>query len=414
MPFNWGLALIRAHRIAHELRHVGLGGRQANPPILYLPGILGAQLYDRQLQMPVWGDSRGILFHRPEHASYAFDEEGEQHARVLANETIHAFNIVPGLVDTLVTAEVKLVLRHALGYREGCDLFFVAHDWRADNRHVAARLDLEVARLKTMFGPRQKIVLIGQSSACLAIRYWMRTTSDENRASIGKWYAFGPPWQGTFQPLFMMMEGYWPAGRKFHGFTGDDVSTCLGVFQLLPVEPHVVDRQGREISSFDLYDPACWHDYRLGPYRTDPCSEVAQRARKNLAKNLECARSFQSAVRGESIPESQVPQTWYLTDTDHALSKAVYDRPKWYLSATAIRRHTPELFDSVMAVGDDHLPLKPLLDERLGPVVRDPVNHPWGENFVFVSKAKTHRALINDFSKLRSLAFDLAVERRRP
>jgi hypothetical protein len=410
MPLNWSLALAQAHWIGGKLRRAGLGGPRQNLPILYIGGILGTKLYDRRLQMSVWGDWRGILFHRPEHAGYAFEDNN----RLIAVEHLHAFNIVPGLVDSLVTAELKLTLEHALGYREGVDLFFLGYDWRADNRLLSARLEVELERLRLIFGPRQKIILIGQSSANLAIRHWLRSASEQNRNRIAKWYVFGPPWQGAFHALSMMMTGYWPAGGMFHGFTGDDIAAAPGIHQVLPVAGEFVDRRGNTLS-LDLYDEACWRAHRLGPYCPDGdnIGPVRRRAREHLAENLTQAKAFHNELRKLPPHDRDIPQLWFLSDQNRAVRRAVLDGDRNYLTGAAIARHIPELADHLLEPGDDHLPLSQLLAERPGPIVRCAECQPWGESFVYISKAKTHRDLINHLPNKQSLAFDLAVERTR-
>ncbi|GKX57342.1 hypothetical protein SOASR030_34540 [Leminorella grimontii] len=413
MPINWGYALARGQIIAQRLKRAGLNKKGENLPVLYLPGILGTKLYDRQQRVQTWGDYRGVFFNRPEHAGYEYEDSDVHRARVLANEQLHAFTIVPGLVHTLVTAELKLVLEAALGYREGRDLFFVGHDWRADHRHLALRLDEELSRIAALFGPEQEVILIGQSASNLAVRYWLATTTEENRRRIAKWYAFGPPWRGTYHALSMMMTGYYPASRYFHGFTADDIASYPSAYQLLPSDFSAVDGKGNPLPSFDIYDPECWKAYRMGPYREtgNGVSPVAARTRAALAGNLQSAREFASWVQGADAYQSPVPQVWFLSDNNLAVKTAVYDDNVWHLEAKEIKRCYPDRASSLLEPGDDHLPLSRLLDERCGPVVRDAHHQPWGESFVYVSQARTHRALINHTPNLQCLAFDLAVER---
>lgn len=413
MPINWGYALARGQFIARRLKRAGLNQKGENLPILYLPGILGTKLYDRQQRAQTCGDYRGVFFNRPEHAGYEYEDCDAHRERVLANEQLHAFTIVPGLVHTLVTAELKMVLETALGYREGRDLFFVGHDWRADHRRLALRLDDELSRIATLFGPEQEVILIGQSASNLAVRYWLATTTEENRRRVAKWYAFGPPWRGTYQALSMMMTGYYPASRHFHGFTADDIASYPSVYQLLPSDFSAVDGKGNPLSSFDIYDPECWRTYRMGPYREtgNGVSPVAARARLALENNLQSAREFSSWVQGTDANRPSVPQVWFLSDNNLAVKTAVYDNSVWHLEAKEIKRRYPENVLSLLESGDDHLPLSRLIDERCGPVVRDANHQPWGESFVYVSQARTHRALINHTPNLQCLAFDLAVER---
>ncbi|ODQ04584.1 MULTISPECIES: lipase/acyltransferase domain-containing protein [Enterobacterales] len=410
MPLNRGWSLIRAQLIAAQIRQAKLDDKIPNLPIIYLPGILGTKLFDRQKQAFIWGDHRSVFTK----SDYEYEYPSTQHSpRVLATEQLHAFSIVPYLVSTLVTQELKDVLETALGYREGQDLFFLAHDWRADHRVLVDTIDREVDRLKTIFGENQPFIFIAQSASNLAIRYWLRHTTPENRALVAKWYAFGPPWHGTFQALSMMETGYYAGSRYLYGFSPDDVCGCPFVYQLLPPNPVVIDSYGRALNDFDIYDEACWEHYRLGPYKTSISSAQNQRVREALAKNLQGAKRFTDAVSGINADEQAVPQVWYLSDNNITLKAAIYGRDRWYLQAKEIKREFPQLVAQTLTVGDDHLPLEGLLQHWSAPIVRDRYQHPWGNSFAFISQASTHRALINHTPNLRSLAFDIATERRK-
>ncbi|AIN65874.1 lipase/acyltransferase domain-containing protein [Providencia stuartii] len=409
MPLNRGWSYLRAQSIATQLRRAKLNDKSPNLPIIYLPGILGSKLFDRSKQAFIWGDYRGVFTK----SDYEYQAPSpDTPCNILATEQLHEFTIVPKLITTLVTQELKDVLHVGLGYREGQDLFFLAHDWRADHRELVTILDAEIKRIKTLFGDKQKCIIIAQSASNLAVRYWLRQTSEENRQLIAKWYAFGPPWEGTFHAWSMMETGYYAGSRYFYGFSPDDIAGYPSAYQLLPANPTVIDHHGKAIEPFDIYDADCWQRLRIGPYKTSIVSEQCQRVRDNLASYLHSAKTFNHAVSGVCPHEQSVPQVWYLSDNNTALTAAIWARDRWYLKAKEIKRDFAHLADKTLAKGDDHLPLAGLLKHRCGPIVRDNYQQPWGESFVFISQASTHRALINHTPNLRSLAFDIATTRR--
>ncbi|EMU9120881.1 lipase/acyltransferase domain-containing protein, partial [Providencia stuartii] len=61
MPLNRAYYAIKIAAIAKQLRHAGLINHTLNLPIIYLPGILGSQLYDRQKKTLIWGDYRSLI-----------------------------------------------------------------------------------------------------------------------------------------------------------------------------------------------------------------------------------------------------------------------------------------------------------------------------------------------------------------
>lgn len=412
MPLNWGYAAIKAQMIARQLRQAGLADQALNLPIIYLPGILGSKLYDRRKKSLIWGNYKGI-FSQNDYEYRASNAEPID--LTMGVKPLHAFNIIPGLLDTLVTAELKFVLQQALGYREGIDLFFLAHDWRADHRQLALLLDMEIQRIRQRFGEQQKIILVGQLASNYAIRYYLQSTNAENRQSIAKWYAFGPPWAGTFHALSMLETGYYAGSKLFHGFSPDDIASYPSTYQLLPSTPSIIDKDGKPIENFDIYDAECWKEYRLGPYRNtlDQVSEQGKRARIQLADNLQNAKSFTATISASSAEERSISQVWYLSDNHLAVKSAIYDGGRWYLKAKEIQRHYPHLASIALAPGDDHIDLNSLLNDWEGPLVRDRNQHPWGNAFISINQAKDHRALINHTPNLRSLAFDIATVRRQ-
>ncbi len=410
MPLNRGYSYLRARMIMAQLSQHKLTAKVPNIPIIYLPGILGSKLFDRTQQRFIWGDYRGVFTH----SDYEYSETTENDIpNVLATEQLHQFTIIPKLLTTLVTQELKDVLEVGLGYREGQDLFFLAHDWRADHRQLVVQLDQEIARLTALFGEQQPFIIIAQSASNLAVRYWLRHTSDENRQRIAKWYAFGPPWEGTYHAWSMMETGYYAGSRHFNGFSPDDIAGYPSAYQLLPCDAKALDSHGGEIENFDLYNADCWQQWRIGPYKMGNVTAQNQRVRDNLPRYLANAKTFREAIAGECLKEQVVPQTWYLSDNNLAVTQAIFARDRWYLQAKPIAKHFPHIAPKVLAKGDDHLPLAGLLKQRCGPLVRDKYLQPWGESFVFISQASTHRALINHTPNLRSLAFDIATIRKQ-
>ena len=423
MPLNYVYSQFRAFKIAAELKKAGLNGKGANLPVLYMPGILGTKLYDRQERINVWGDPAGLLAHKPEHAAFKLDPcpcikdlpaSKLDNPRIIASEALHAFPIIPGLVHTLVTAELVHVLQAALGYRLGRDLVFIGHDWRQDYRLLAKRLDLELARIDAIYGSNQKIVLMGQSSGNFAFCHWLGKAKPSLRKRIARWYLFGPPWQGTYHSLSMLHEGYYPGTRYFHGFSPADVATYPSVYQMLRHNPKLIDHTGRAIEDLDLLSPDCWQEYGLGPWHQAQQKEHLSDDDKKagLTPCLEMASIFADELVKSREAVKDISQLWFLGSANTAVRYAVCRNKKLLLKAKDIRRNAPEAAGKALVPGDDHLPLEDFAKDPNGPFVTDSKNLPYGENFMFVGKSKDHRALINYTPNLRILAFDLAVIRR--
>jgi hypothetical protein len=456
MPINWAISYARARRIRRQLKI-----RPSRPltPIIYVPGILGVKLFDRRHGAYIWGDFRGVLLRDPAHAGYALPNRGldalspgqtprganghganghranganghganganganghgvahhagwthGSHTDVIAAEPLHYFTIVPGLVDTLVTAEIRHVLEQALGYREGRDLFFLSYDWRLDYRALARRLEAKIRDIRAEFGARQQVIILGQSVANLAVRYLVRHGPADLRGCIAKWYAFGPTWKGTYNSLSMLRDGYYPATRRFHGFTPEDSASYPACHQLLPHEPVLRAADGHVIGDFDLDDVDCWVTYGLGPVGLADSRD----ARRALQRHIHRARAIQRDVSGEHPRDHEVPQVWLAGTRNRAVVAAVAHPDGALVTESAIRAHAPELADRTLARGDDHIPLSHLTERPCGPLVTSYDSAPYGESYVLIGEPKDHRAIINYPPNLHVLATDIATANAR-
>ena len=421
MPFNYAYAWGRSMAIARQLQQRGLTSPCANLPIIYIPGIIGSKLYDTRSRVNVWGDPMPLLRPKPEHASYALDESGltawerrhepmKEPPRTIATEQLHSFAVIPKLVETLVTKELAYVLENALGYKEGRDLFFLGHDWRQDYRLLSLRLDEQMQRIRTVYGQNCKVVVIGQSVASLAIKFWLLNTDEANLNSVARWYSFGPPQQGTFHALSMLHGGYYPASQKFRGFAPSDIRTCPSCYQLMPAQPRVMSHKGTMIEDFSFYDPACWQAYGLGPWHEAHQGEFSPDA---LKQYLALGQVFNEALNEKPERLKKVSQAWFLGDANRAVYAAVAVGKKLLFTAKTIQKEAADVAAKALVKGDDHLPLVDFARQPNGAFVRNYENIPYGENYMLVGQPKDHRALINYGANLKALAFDLAVVRRK-
>jgi hypothetical protein len=404
MAINWLVSRAQARRVAQEVR--ALRNHECpNIPIIYLPGILGVKLYDRLNQACIWGDYRGTLFRKKHHAGYALDD-GDSSNVAVPGEVLHHFTIIPKVLDTLVTAELKHTLEQSMAYREGRDLFFLSYDWRQDYRVLARRIEEQIETIRRDYGPTQQVILLGQSAANLAVRYLMRTGTQTIRDSIAKWYAFGPTWKGTFNALKMLREGYYPAGKLFHGFSPEDSMSYPGCHQLLPRNAKMLSPTGEELADFELYDASCWAEYGLGP---KSLKESWSTSGKVLQGQLDRAKALHDDVDGQDDTEGQVPQTWFAGTKNEAVTAAVAHDEGALVSEKAIRKYAPKLAAKTLALGDDHIPLAHLAEQPCGPLVESYDSIPFGENYVLVGRPKDHRAIINFRPNLKALAMDIAT-----
>ena len=397
---NHARSIARARLIGRRVRR-HFPRPAANLPVIYVPGIVGVTLHDRTHGVDVWGSPGGILRRNPKHADFRL-RPGADHP-VAALEVLHRFPIVPGLIETLVTSDVERVLGSALGYRRGRDLFFLGYDWRLGQAHLQSRITAMIDHIRGLYGATQRVVIIGQSVANLAIRMLVRRGSAKYRQAIARWYAFGPPWRGTWNAAQMLRDGYHPAGKRFFGFTPEDVLSYPATFELLPADARLLDQQGTPITDFDLSDPDCWVTYGLGP---PGLLEVDRAARRWVRDQMQAAARLHAQVGGTEPVDAQVGQVWFAGIANRAVVAAARVDGRTEVTVTKA-----DAVPGATARGDDHVPLSHLTDAACGPLVRDAAHAPLGESYVVLSEAHDHRTLINHGPNLGVLAADMAAVR---
>jgi len=401
---NHARSVARAVAIGRRLRDHFPSDRP-NPPVIYVPGIVGVKLHDRRHRFDVWGAPGGILRRDHRHADFRYREDDDG---VLVDEVLHSFPIVPGLVETIVTLDLKRVLERALGYRTGRDLFFLGYDWRRDHTHLQAQITRTLDRIRDLFGRRQKVVIIGQSVANLAIRDLVRNGRACHRDAIGRWYAFGPPWRGTWNAFEMLRHGYQPAGPRFFGFTAEDAFSYPATFELLPQGARAISPTGEPIDDFDLRDPDCWIAHGLGP---PGLLEADREARRQLTRRMAATSTFWARLAGEHPRDRTVSQMWFAGTANDAVTTAVCEQGTTCFDAAALAERYPDLKAQTLVRGDDHVPLPHLTTTPCGPLVTGASRAPFGDDYVLLSPARDHRSLINYGPNLAALAFDLAAVR---
>lgn len=258
--------------------------REQPPPVVFVPGLLGARLADPRTGEELWPKSALNLLtkgHRSVAAPIGPDDP-------LARELV-----VTGLFDSTAGHDfygaILRTLEGAGGYRRGVPgepvtdgrprVYVFLYDWRRGNVEAAGEFDRFVAQIRRDYGrPDLRVDVIAHSQGGSIVRYYARygtedvldgrvpvpTNAGEER--LRRVVLLGTPNLGTVEAVRAFVAGF-----KIYG-TGrvaiDTVLTMPAAYQLLPHPgvPWIADNVGQPLPD-DVYDVRTWQKYRWGVYK---------------------------------------------------------------------------------------------------------------------------------------------------
>jgi hypothetical protein len=286
--------------------------------ILFLHGISGSALRDRQTGKLSWGRPSYLLGWRDYYLHRLPYKPGEPD-RATNGPVLdwiwfsHLFKLRVAFYENLFR-----VLRERAGRTQGdldapsadADFYVWSYDWRQSVGDVAQRLDDVVERLLEFYqNPDLKITLISHSTAGLAAMHWFAfggaelretdTTPTPNfprRRNLGRMIQIGVPHRGTLKVMFDLTWGIrvLPAGRRYHP---DFLFSMPPMYELLPFDSAgcFADAAGAPLD-IDMHRLDDWYRWRLGPFTRFPHLLEDEDARAFLSRTLPRAKRLQRAL----------------------------------------------------------------------------------------------------------------------
>lgn len=235
------------------------------PVVIFVSGLTGTVLYDRDEQRITWGDARSTILPRDRGRALARPIGGAED-RVEVREPILDISLGP-LYRYEVYRPIVTTLE-ANGFARGRDLFLFGYDWRQSNVESARNL----ARFVDDVGQGRPVVLICQSNGGYLCRWALRAgdvSLDEAergvvrlpRTRVEALVFLGTSHAGSLRILREIDRGrtYVPLGR----FLGPETFfTFESLYQDLPPwrDDLFVDGNGNRVD-VDLFDAASWERY---------------------------------------------------------------------------------------------------------------------------------------------------------
>lgn len=320
--------------------------RTGKTPIIFIPGLLGSDLYNKNTDKQVWftrGRAKDDDIRLPITPNISANVDNLIPKDIIRNVKIIRFipeleiyeRLIEGLKARGAYREVKW---DEAGPDDAQDTFFVfPYDWRRDNVETARLLINRVEELKAKLGkPDLKFNIIAHSMGGLVSRYAaMYGDADIPGGRIvptwagakhfDKIFLLGTPNEGSVNTLRVFLEGYSYIGGGINlPFVRDisnfDVFTVPSAYQLLPHSGTLI-AYGEDLKpvKLDIYEPRTWEEYGWDIWNGEKFSKNFTAAEQNNAllyfrAVLDRAKRFQEALNANTNPK--VPVSFYLMGSD--------------------------------------------------------------------------------------------------
>jgi len=244
--------VVGATRLAFKAGHPGLAlgmseleERAARRPVVFVPGMMGSQLWRGSER--VWPNVRSLLNRR----TLMVTADDRLEPRGIVDEVV----VVPGLVKLDQYNRLGSFLCETLGYEREKDLLEFAYDWRRDARESAHHLGAAIEAWRELSSvAREPITIIAHSFGCLISRYFVERLGGDR--VVDRLILMGGPQHGVPQAIPLIVSG--PKLLPF-GLLADrlreTVATFPSTYQIVPVFSCARDESGQ---SFDLFTDESW------------------------------------------------------------------------------------------------------------------------------------------------------------
>ncbi|MCH9646831.1 MAG: hypothetical protein K0U98_01255 [Deltaproteobacteria bacterium] len=368
--------------------------RPATEVLVFVPGITGVQLRDRETSKVLWGTGPRLLFPRDGGYGVALPIRSASEGSAETTDGVEAFapiekirllkvfgKEVYGPVFELLTSN---------GFRRGKleaptsddNLFSYSYDWRRDNVVAVKNLVDHLAKLQILRGQPLKVNLVCQSNGAHLCRYLAKygaSSLEQAEAGgtplppgieISKLILIGTSNGGSLRILREMNRGRNYLGPFGRHWSQEAVFTFQSLYQDLPAyrTDLFVDEQGKSLP-VDLYEAENWLTYGWSIYGEKTRKRLQDRPRPDLfgnadqrraflEENLATARRFQQLLHqdapGFGHPRYYLIQNVYEETADRAL--LVREKGQWRTYFTGDKRlnKAPYLRALTSAPGDGH------------------------------------------------------------
>ncbi|MDO8535576.1 MAG: hypothetical protein Q7S30_00980 [Candidatus Omnitrophota bacterium] len=345
-------------------------------PLIFVPGIFGTVLEDKDTGKVIWGRvAEGLIAQ----LSLPIDNEkiSENKDNVVPMKTLMKFSFIPGILEKGIYENTRDIAVNAAGYKVNKTVFSLSYDWRRDLVEAAQRLGELIDNIKKdSKDPDLKVDIVCHSAGGLVSRYYAKYGTVDvldqdplppptyaGAKNINKIIMLGTPNRGSLESFKCINNGLSIPGIG-HA-TKAITFTMPSSFELMPFEGDTtfIDYQGNDLP-VNLYDPANWEKYNWSVFAdrgkyTDQEKDAQRKFLKNVLKR---ASAFQKALN-QGDPREERKRVYYIvlgSDANDTLEKAVLQKTQsgW---KTRFDPHDDTIHDKAFAPGDNTVTRRSLL-----------------------------------------------------
>ncbi len=300
----------------------GMGAQQ--PPVIFIPGILGSRLSERATGKNVWpGSLSNLVFGSRTNLALPFDPNTLE----VLDDGLMPDGVFDAALGQDYYGEIQRTLETHGGYRrarvgDACDTaqpryYVLDYDWRQDNVRTARRLDELIEQIRRdCANPKLKVDLIAHSMGGLITRYYLRygrrdvLDGNELRPDLSgsrkvrRAILLGTPNMGSATSLHGFLTGH-PIG--FSSVPPEVLATMPSTYQLFPHPLNVwlVTAGGHELLR-DLFDLDFWKRFQWSIFNPDLQQNMSRghlaAFERYFEKRLERARRFVWSLSRKAPP----------------------------------------------------------------------------------------------------------------
>ncbi len=281
------------------------------PPVIFLHGVLGSRLRDKETKKEVWfGSLSKLLFGDYEQLALDIDP--------MTLEVIESPYEEYALADELVGKDfygnIIKTLEDYGGYQEASignkadpkrkNYYVFLYDWRQDNVKTAQKLADFIEQIKLDYGdPNLKVDIVAHSMGGLVARYYMRygklDVLDDNEFPVNMYggervrrvILLGTPNLGSVRMLNALIDGI---TLGVNDIPTEVMATMPSLYQLLPhpLNDWIVTTSGKPLDR-DLFSVRIWRAFKWSIF--DP--EVRQRIKQRFEVEEEADKYINTLER---------------------------------------------------------------------------------------------------------------------
>ena len=242
-------------------------------PVVFIPGLTGSILKERDTGRTVWGRDCGGLINKlplPIDAKILRDNRDD----LVPTHPVGRFSCLPGILEMEIYDGTLENLTKTCGYTIDRSLFPFSYDWRRDLVEAAQQLHTTIERVKQELGNSDiRVNLLCHSAGGLIARYYIKygpldvldkepmpLPTYAGSKNIDKVILVATPNRGLTETFKLLHEGL--CIPPIACADKDMLFTMPSLYQLLPFDGTSVFMNSKgELLEIDIYEPVNWEKY---------------------------------------------------------------------------------------------------------------------------------------------------------